>query len=192
MASSKSKPGIKIRTLVKGAKKLRAVARTKIKVAKAGVKKLTKKRLSENQRIQEVEKWSRTSVTVGIHSVEGTKIEGASLTIAEIMTIHEFGSDDGKIPQRSWLRAWFDESAAKNSSRLKVLGTRVAKGEVSALQAARQFGAVCVGEIQKRWATHPWAPLSESTLARNPNRQANSALTDTGQSRLSVTFKVHQ
>lgn len=35
--------------------------------------------------------------------------EGGPLTVAEIAAVHEFGTEDGRIPERSFLRSTFDE-----------------------------------------------------------------------------------
>lgn len=55
--------------------------------------------------------------TMGVHEEDGRKAKRAYdgreqvETLAEIMTLHEFGGAD--VPERSWLRSWFDSNMAK-------------------------------------------------------------------------------
>lgn len=54
----------------------------------------------------------RSYVRVGVLSDSkkgGLHVPGAKLTVAEIAAVHEFGTTDGKIPARSFIRSTFDE-----------------------------------------------------------------------------------
>jgi hypothetical protein len=187
LAKTMGKKGAK--NLPKLVNKAKALIVAKVKDAKKSAA-AARKRLSKDERVRELAAWNGMIVTVGIHGSDGATLEEGGLTLAQIMTVHEFGSDDGTIPQRSWLRAWFDESQGMIEGLIKGIGTQVAQGNLKAAVGAKRLGALLAGSIQRRWAKHPWAPLSEGMLKRNPNRVANSALTDTGQSRAAVSFQV--
>lgn len=138
--------------------------------------------------IKELKIWDSARLTVGIHAAEGALVEG-SLTVAQIMTIHEFGSADGKIPMRSWLRGWFDESQEQMSGIVRDLTRAIARGKLKAKTALARLGSIAVAELQARWARTPgdWAPLADRTIAR---KKSSKPLIDTGQSRTSVTYQI--
>jgi hypothetical protein len=51
-------------------------------------------------------------VTVGIHSEQGERAPAEyknGITVAEIGEIHEFGLAAPRVPQRSFIRGWFDD-----------------------------------------------------------------------------------
>lgn len=49
-------------------------------------------------------------VRVGVQGSDAAVTpEGSSLNLVQIATVHEFGSSDGRVPQRSFLRSTFDE-----------------------------------------------------------------------------------
>ena len=50
------------------------------------------------------------SLTAGIHATEGGESHSNGLTNADVGSFHEFGFG---VPQRSWLRAYFDEHEAR-------------------------------------------------------------------------------
>lgn len=106
------------------------------------------------------------------------------LTVAEVGTFHEFGLG---VPQRSFIRGWYDESVEENKRTMAVLQKQVLRGQVSEEQALARFGAKCVGDIQKRIVDGIEPPLAESTVKR---KGSSTPLVDTGQLKASITFEV--
>lgn len=152
--------------------------------------KANRKRLSDSEIARELRAWSGMRITVGIHANDGAQLEG-TLSIAQIMTVHEFGSEDGTIPQRSWLRAWFDGAGELTSGLIRDLSAQIAKGNLKASTAARRLGAICVGQIQLRWAgSNGWKPVTDETQRRKGAGKTKPLILS-GQSRGSVTFQVH-
>ena len=179
-------------TPIKGARKargLRIANRVTSKLAKVikSARKALKPKLAIDA-MAELRIWDSARLTVGIHAAEGALVEG-SLTVAQIMTVHEFGSADGKIPMRSWLRGWFDESQEQMSGLVRDLTRAIARGKLKAKTALARLGSIAVAELQARWARTPgdWAPLADRTIAR---KKSSKPLIDTGQSRTSVTYQI--
>lgn len=110
---------------------------------------------------------------------------GSELTVAEIATIHEFGTQ--RIPRRSWLRDYVDG----NKARIEVMLRNVAKrGFIAGLGSTLEtFGVVMVGEIQDRISDRIPPPLSSRTKSR---KGSDVPLVDTGQLRSSITYQVVQ
>jgi hypothetical protein len=163
-----------------------AFRRSTVNVIKSARKALKPKPLLDARK--ELAIWNSATLTVGIHEAEGSMVKG-SLTVAQIMTVHEFGSDDGRIPMRSWLRGWFDESQEQMSGLVRDMTKQIVKGKLKAKSALARLGSIAVAELQARWARTPgdWAPLAESTIKR---KKSSKPLIDTGQSRTSVTYTI--
>lgn len=120
------------------------------------------------------------NVTVGIHEEEGSASEGDGVTVAEVASFHEFGLG---VPQRSFIRDWFDENLEANNERLRKLAQAVATGKLASLQQAlERFGLFAVGSIQQRMAQGIGEDKADGTPA---------TLVDTGQLRSSITSKVN-
>jgi hypothetical protein len=108
----------------------------------------------------------------------------AGLTVAELAAIHEFGLG---VPERSFIRGWYDENIDQIRELIKKQLARVARGEVSEVNAWKQLGALFVAQIQKRIVERIPPPLAESTIKA---KGSDVPLVDTGQLKSSITFKV--
>lgn len=168
------------------ASRFAALRRSTVSVIKSARKALKPKPLLDARK--ELAIWNSATLTVGLHEAEASMVKG-SLTVAQIMTVHEFGSDDGKIPMRSWLRGWFDESQVQMSGLVRDMTKQIVRGKLRAKSALARLGSIAVAELQARWARTPgdWAPLAESTIKR---KKSTKPLIDTGQSRTSVTYAI--
>ncbi len=122
---------------------------------------------------------SPTHVTVGIHEAEGSADHGDGATVADIASFHEFGLG---VPERSFIRSWFDENTAKNKERLRKIAIALGKGQIASLeQGLERFGLLAVAEIQARMPEGYAPEKADGTPA---------TLIDTGVMRSSITHKV--
>lgn len=99
------------------------------------------------------------------------------LSVVEIATVHEFGSSDGRIPQRSFLRSTFDESQAELSKLLSRLGSQVAALKMSTEQAVELIGLRYVDLVKAKIRNHIAPLLAESTIVK---KGSSTPLIDTG------------
>lgn len=124
-------------------------------------------------------------ITVGIHAAEGSaEHNGSKATIADVASFNEYGLG---VPERSFLRAWFDANLGKNKSLLASRLRQVIAGKITKDQALGQLGASFVSGIQKRISTHIDPPNADSTIAR---KGSSTPLIDTGTMRASITYEV--
>ena len=129
-------------------------------------------------------------VTVGIHANKGAtphKGKGKDerpLTILEVGYVNEFGLG---VPERSFIRAWFDAAKPENVALAQRMLRRILKGQISLETALEQMGASFVGAIQKRIALGVPPPNAPATIAA---KGSSKPLIATGQMRQSVTFVV--
>jgi phage gpG-like protein len=123
---------------------------------------------------------------VGIHEAEGNAPHG-KLTNAEVGAVHEFGSPSRGIPERSFIRAWFDGAREQIKLQMENVARGVTKGKITREQALNQLGSFFVGQIQQRIARRIPPPLNEKTIMR---KGSDVPLIDTGQLRSSITYSV--
>lgn len=143
------------------------------------------------------------SVTVGVFGDKGAQPastasdegEGqASLTIAQLAEIHEFGLG---VPERSFIRSFFDGREAEIGAMLnalmkqllnKAIKTGKAISDGDKRKVLEKIGLYCVGQIQGRMANGDITPaLSQRTIDR---KGSSVPLIDTGQLRSSITHEV--
>lgn len=129
-------------------------------------------------------KKAKTSVSVGILQEEGAQEHGKT-TVLDVATYNEFGLG---VPERSFLRAWFDLNHKTVREQFSKLMRKVVKG-LELQNALDQLGLWMVGSIQKRITEHIPPPNAESTKKR---KGSDVPLIDTGQLRSSVTHRVER
>jgi hypothetical protein len=123
-------------------------------------------------------------ISVGVFETDGAKVYVDGVTVLDVATFHEFGLG---VPERSFLRGWFDENIERAREALVRLMRSVVEGKRTKEQALELFGVWLVGEIQKRMAENIPPPLAPETIAR---KGSDVALIDTGSLRSSVTYKI--
>jgi hypothetical protein len=111
------------------------------------------------------------------------------ISLLEVANLHEFGSSDGRIPARSFIRAWYDEKREDGQKVIRILANRVLSGTLSWEQMWHQLGLFAVGSIQKRMATPPGIKpeLKQATIDA---KGSSMPLIDTGQLRQSISYVV--
>lgn len=130
-------------------------------------------------------------VTVGLHADEGGKPHktsgGEPLTILDVGTIHEFGLG---MPERSFIRAWFDAAKPENHELASRMLTRILSGTITVETALGQMGAYFAGQVQLFIAANRVTPPdSPATIAI---KGSSVTLIDDGTLRQSLTFKVQK
>lgn len=90
----------------------------------------------------------RTYVDVGIHHDAGVGEDG--MPIAEYAAYNEFGTSDGHVPERSFIRATFDEQVEKLNQTRGRLIRGVQDGKLDAQQAAGLLGEIHQRDIVRK------------------------------------------
>lgn len=124
-------------------------------------------------------------IRAGILEREGGETHDKSgLTIVELGTIHEFGAPEANIPERSFIRAWFDESQKEIQAMMVGRFQIAMAGKATWEQVANQAAAWCAGSIQKRISKGIEPPLKQATIDR---KGSSKPLIDTGVLRSSIS-----
>lgn len=105
-----------------------------------------------------------------------------------LAAIHEFGSPERGIPERSFLRSTADANQFKYLELLKKGHERVLEGQMDTKRALGLVGEIGVADVKARITSQQgFAPLAESTIKA---KGSSKALIDTGQLLNSVTCRV--
>jgi len=133
------------------------------------------------------------SVIVGITAEAGGDIHKnadgtpGGLTTVEIGAVHEFGSELAGIPERSFIRAGFDDNVAANRVLTKRLALLVITGRMSIRKALKILGLAMKTQIVRRIDKGIEPALKPATIAR---KGSSKPLIDKGQLKQSITFEV--
>lgn len=130
---------------------------------------------------------------------DGEDIFDDEVTNVLVAAVAEFGTADGHVPSRSWLRAFVDENREMIRDLIRKLQIQWLDGKITHEQALGLLGAKLVGMIQARIAKGIDPPLAESTKAarRGPDKAHKgprkfTPLIDTGQFRQSIAWEVRK
>ena len=137
----------------------------------------------------------RARVTVGVHADQGSATHAAAphggkatpepVTVVQVAIWNEFGMG---VPERSFLRGWFDGNLQQNQRTIAVMAKSALAGKRTARDAIEIVGQRFVGELQ-RWiadGSHV-APNAPATIRI---KGSSTPLVDTGQLRTSITYLV--
>ena len=78
---------------------------------------------------------TRQDVLIGVPADESGREEGDGLNNAELSYIHEFGTEDGRIPPRPHLVPGVNNARADIADALKEAASRALHGDASAVRA---------------------------------------------------------
>lgn len=109
------------------------------------------------------------------------------ITIAQIAAIHEFGSSDGRVPERSFMRSAVENNKDAIIKLLGKLNKKIIHGEMT---TAKAIGIVCeyvVGLMKKRITDGVPPPNKPATVNR---KKSNLPLVDTSQMIDSIDWEI--
>lgn len=119
------------------------------------------------------------TVTAGVQAVDGVRTypEGGPFRIVDVAIVNEFGSRNGRIPSRPWLRTAYDQQIRKWSRMMdQAVEAKIAGG--TGERELRLLGVVMVGDVRESLLDGDWRDNAESTKARKGSDQP---LIDKGQ-----------
>jgi hypothetical protein len=129
-------------------------------------------------------------ITVGVHGPEGSQEHaGTKLSVAEVATIQEYGLGD--CPERSFIRAWADETQAQHESDLRKVAAAIVKGKFDGRTGLERLGLRYVGEVQTRIANRGVKPELDPDGPTAKRKGSTVALVDKGQLKSAIRHKVH-
>jgi hypothetical protein len=110
-----------------------------------------------------------------------------SVSLAMVAAVHEFGSPEQGIPERSFLRGGIRRATPKlNAVNIDSL-RKVLLGKMTIEQAVEKLGVVAAGEVKREFVVGTFVPNKPATIAR---KGSSRPLIDTGSLRQAVTYVV--
>jgi len=129
-------------------------------------------------------------VDIGILGAKGST-EQDGITLAGIGAVQEFGSIDGRVPERSFIRMPLETGQKQIEEQVSpTMQKDMAEGNIKHI--FQNIGIAGEARIQEAFETGgfgEWAPNAPSTIEK---KGSDSPLIDTGNLRKSVTSKVSQ
>jgi len=141
-----------------------------------------------NKAIKELEKIAKqkTGVLVGLPKDASPYPDGTSVIMVGL--VHEFGSSDGKIPERSFLRSALDENKAellkfwKDGAAKAILTLNKDSEKILAL-----LGQMMQAAVQQKIVNVKTPANAISTVV---NKKSSNPLIDTGHMRQSIRWEI--
>lgn len=119
-------------------------------------------------------------VTVGVRARQGADL-------VKYAAVNEFGSEDGHVPERSFLRSTVRNNWRKYAALLGKAGQRLILDGEDVDVAFGRVGIVVVADVQRTIRGRVPPPNAPSTIAR---KGSSTPLVDTGRLRQSIDHEV--
>jgi len=123
-------------------------------------------------------------VAVGVLQYEPV---AKGFSLVDVATVHEFGSADGRIPQRSFFRSTLQSQKQKHLKLIAQLQKLYIVGKLSLKQVLSQLGEVIRGDIVETISHGVDPKIAANTIKR---KQSSQPLIDTGRLKGSITHQV--
>jgi len=135
--------------------------------------------------------YSKKTIYVGLPREKPGPTTDEGYSMAEIGALHEFGSLDGHVPERKWLRSAVDHFRSAITERYVKLWERIMRGNYvdvdEGFNRIGMFGVSRIREYIRKVGPGIWRPLSAFTIAR---KLSDRPLINTGQLMQSITYIV--
>ncbi len=125
------------------------------------------------------------TIKVGILARDGDAEYDDGVSVLEVAVWNEFGTD--RIPERSFIRAWFDENRDRCRTAMRKMLEAVVTGKYTREQAVELVAQRFVGEIQKRMSRGIPPANVQSTIEA---KGSDKPLINTGQLRSAISYEV--
>ena len=144
-----------------------------------------------NKILREFRTLSQSEVAVGIVGDVATQAHpnGNGLTFAEVATVNEYGSADGRIPERPAHRNAAETNQAAIGKNIQLAILDVLNGTSTAQQAMDKIGVWYTGKVKKSITDLRTPPNAPPTVQR---KGSSNPLIDTGRTRNSVAHIVRK
>jgi len=124
------------------------------------------------------------AVFVGVREGAGD-VDGTPLTL--IAAANEFGTNDGHVPERSYLRSTIDEKRKQYQAALTKIITDAIDGRALPVRGLQRLGARAVADVQRKITALKDPPNAPSTVKK---KGSDNPLIDTGRLRQSIDYDV--
>jgi hypothetical protein len=166
----------------------KSFSKTTVHINLGGAKKFIKDdRRKLDKVIKEINSLSKQRILIGVFT--GQRREGGSM--ATIAATHELGSTKKNIPERSWMRTFFDGNLDMINKFIQQRVKMVFGLTMTSVKASDQVGVWYSGQLKK--AINKLPPLDATKSAATIKRKKSSkALIDTSQMINAIVHKIQR
>jgi hypothetical protein len=125
---------------------------------------------------------------VGIFAGTSARKEAKGPTNVELGVIHEFGSPQAHIPERSWLRSSFDLNREKWFALAGKLAAKLIDGKLAVYDALELLGMAAAADIKKHITVGEGIPPPDAP-ATVRRKKSSRTLVDSGQLVASISHE---
>jgi hypothetical protein len=134
-----------------------------------------------------VQQMKGSFVKVGFMEGQERTDDGETSSMVMVAASNEYGTEDGRIPERSFMRSTFDEKR-EELGRIMAAETRaILDGRKDPRLSLRLVGEKHQGDVIRKIRSHPPPPNAESTIKA---KESSGTLIDSGQMAQSVRYEV--
>lgn len=126
-------------------------------------------------------------VVVGVTRASAGRDQTGEINNAELAAVHEFGTKDGRIPERSFIRSSMTENSASYVDTHAENLRKVIRGEMPFDKSLDLLGVRAAADVQQNIRNGDFESLAQSTIDR---KGSSKPLIDTGNLRQSITHEV--
>lgn len=127
---------------------------------------------------------------VGVRGEKGAqREEGQVLTLVEVAAVNEYGSEDGRVPERSFLRSTFDAKKTKIGQQLAAGLDKIILGRGTTDDLLGRVGLKLAADSVETINAGVPPPNAPATVAR---KGSTHTLIDTGRLRQSIDHEVRR
>jgi len=138
--------------------------------------------------MKEIAAMSKLAVKAGIPESEGgQKPEAGGPTVAEYAAWNEYGTANGRIPARPFIRGWVENNGGQIKKMTEFLFKKVSEGEMTAAEAMEKLGQFGESGIKKYIREGTFEENKKSTVR---HKGSDKPLIDTGTMRNSIRYEV--
>jgi hypothetical protein len=139
----------------------------------------------EQQRLQKLIAKMSLGPHVAVGILQDEK-RGDEFSMVDLAIVHEYGSKDGRIPQRSFIRSTCDAQQQKHGTLISKLQSKCIEGKLTIEKALIQLGEVVWKDMVQTINRGIAPKLKPTTIKR---KKSSKPLIDTGRLKGSITHE---
>lgn len=120
-----------------------------------------------------------------VHIEVGVLADNADAELLIIASANEYGTQDGHVPERSYMRSTLNENQLRYQVAMKRAMGSLLTGSGTIRQNLSQFGELVVADVKRKIVTLREPPNAASTIKQ---KGSDNPLIDTGRLLNSITF----
>ncbi len=129
----------------------------------------------------------KKAVKIGLMGKAAQRKESGAVDNIQVGIFNEFGTSDGRVPERSFLRSTFDEKRPDYERLKEKLAGKIIDGAMEVDQALGLLGLKVQADVRAKIKAHIPPPNAPATIAA---KKSSTPLVDTGQLVAAIQFAV--